>query len=105
MEASNATNEENLQKLMVIMKPSESCVVYDGLMTSFDAECLKSIAGSESIISDVFNMRTLSLHYTEQQKQFVALRLNLIRLLMEHYLTFHSPDDFMGSQYRDFMIK
>ena len=99
------SKEENLQKLMVIMKPSESCVVADGCVTSFDVECFKLIAGSESILSNVHNMRCMGLHYNEQKKHFIALRLHLLRQLMEHYLTCNSRDAFMGSKYRDFMVK
>ena len=93
------SREENLQKLMVIMRPSESGVVHeDGCVTSL-------IAGSESIISNVLNMRSMGLHYNEQKKNFIELRLKLLRQLMEHYLTFNSRDAFMGSNYRDFMVK
>ena len=101
-----SSREENLQKLMVIMRPSESGVVHeDGCVTSFDVQCLTLIAGSESIISNVQNMSSMGLHYLEQKKNFIELRLNLLRQLMEHYLTLNSRDDFMGSKYRDFMIK
>ena len=100
------SKEENLQKLMVIMIPSESGEVpEEGCVTSFDVQCLTFIAGSESIISNVQNMRSMSLDYLEQKKNFIELRLHLLRQLMEHYLTLHSCDDFMGSTYRDFMIK
>ena len=105
MESVIASNEENLRKVMVIMKPSESCVVEDDCVTTFDVECLTLIAGSESILNKVHNMRSMALHYTEQKKNFIELRLNLLRQLMAHYLTLHSCDDFMGSTYRDFMIK
>ena len=72
-------------KLIVIMRPSESGVVpEDGCMASFDVECEQ---------------------YTEQKTNFIALRLNLLRQFMEHYLTFNSRDDILGSKYRDFMIK
>ena len=105
MESAIASKEAILQKLMVIMKPSESCVVEDDCMTSFDVECLTLIAGSESIVSNVHNLRCMCEQYTEQMTIFIALRLNLLRQLMEHYLVFNSRDDFMGSKYRDFMIK
>ena len=105
MESAIASKEDNLQKLMVIMKSSESCVVADGCVTSFEVEYLTSIAGSESILSNVHNMRCMGLHYIEQKQHFIELRLNLLRQLMEHYLTLNSRDDFMESKYRDFMIK
>ena len=102
MESAIGSKEEHLQKLMVIMNPSS---VEDDSVTSFDVQCLTFIAGSESIISNVQNMRSMSLDYLEQKKNFIELRLNLLRQLMEHYLTLHSCDDFMGSTYQDFMIK
>ena len=98
--------EANLQKLMGIMSPSESGVApEEGCVTSFDVECLTLIANSESMISNVEHMRSMGLDYMEQKKNFIALRLHLLRQLMEHYLTFNSRDAFIGSKYRDFMIK
>ena len=98
--------EANLQKLMGIMSPSESGVEpEEGCVTSFDVECLTLIADSESMISNVEHMRSMGLDYMEQKKSFIELRLHLLRQLMEHYLTFHSRDAFIGSKYRDFMIK
>ena len=98
--------EANLQKLMGIMSPSESGVEpEEGCVTSFDVECLTLIADSESMISNVEHMRSMGLDYVEQKKRFIQLRLHLLRQLMEHYLVFNSRDDFMGSKYRDFMIK
>ena len=98
--------EANLQKLMGIMSPSESGVEpEEGCVTSFDVECLKLIAESESMISNVQNMKSMGLHYIEHKKIFIELRLNLLRQLMEHYLTFNSRDAFIGSKYQDFMIK
>ena len=100
------SKEENLLKLMVIMRPSESGVVpEDGCMASFDVECLTLIAGSESIVSNFHNLRCMCEQYTEQKTNFIALLLNLLRQFMEHYLTFNSRDDILGSKYRDFMIK
>ena len=98
--------EANLQKLMGIMSPSESGVEpEEGCVTSFDVECLTLIADSESMISNVEHMRSMGLDYMEQKKNFIELRLHLLRQLMEHYLTFNSRDAFIGSKYRDFMIK
>ena len=98
--------EANLQKLMGIMSPSESGVEpEDGCVTSYDVDCLTLIADSDSMISDVEHMRSIGLDYVEQKKRFIELRLNLLRQLMEHYLIHHSCDDFIGSKYRDFMIK
>ena len=76
MESAIASKEENLQKLMVIMRPSESGVVPDGCVTSYEVQCLTLIAGSESIQSNVHNMRSMGLHYIEQKKNFIELRLN-----------------------------
>ena len=98
--------EANLQKLMGIMSPSESGVEpEEGCVTSYDVDCLTLIADSDSMISNVEHMRSMGLDYVEQKKRFIELRLNLLRQLMEHYLTIHSCDDFIGSKYRDFMIK
>ena len=98
--------EANLQKLMGIMSLSESGVESEeGCVTSYDVDCLKLIADSESMISKVDHMRTIGLNYVEQKKRFIELRLHLLRQLMEHYLTFNSRDAFIGSKYRDFMIK
>ena len=80
-------------------------MVEDDCMTSFDVECLTLIAGSESILSNVHNLRCMCEQYTEQKTNFIALRLNLLRQFMEHYLTFNSRDDILGRKYRDFMIK
>ena len=98
--------EANLQKLMGIMSPSESGVESEeGLVTSYDVDCLTFIAESDSVISNVDHMRSIGLDYVEQKKSFIQLRLLLLRQLMEHYLIIHSRDDFIGSKYRDFMIK
>ena len=98
--------EANLQKLMGIMSPSESGVEpEEGCVTSFDVECLTLIADSESMISNVEHMRSMGLDYMEQKKNFIELRLHLLREIMAHYLTFNSRDAFIGSKYRDFMIK
>ena len=102
----NCSKEANLQKLMGIMSLSESVVESEeGCVTSYDVDCLTLIADSESMISNVEHMRSMGLDYMEQKKNFIALRLHLLRQLMEHYLTFHSRDAFIGSKYRDFMIK
>jgi hypothetical protein len=105
MESAIGSKENNLEKLMVVMKPTESCVEDESCITSFDVECLTSIAVSPSILSSVNDLQAMGVQYTEQKKQFIALRLNLLRQLMEHYLCFNSRDDFMGSKYREFMIK
>ena len=98
--------EANLQKLMSIMSPSESGVEpEEGCVTSYDVDCLTLIADSESMISNFEHMRSMGLDYMEQKKSFIQLRLHLLRQLMEHYLIFHSRDAFIGSKYRDFMIK
>ena len=98
--------EANLQKLMGIMSPSESGVESEeGCFTSYDVDCLTLIADSDSMISNVDHMRSIGLDYVEQKKRFIEIRLNLLRQLMEHYLIHHSCDDFIGSKYRDFMIK
>ena len=98
--------EANLQKLMGIMSPSESGVESEeGCFTSYDVDCLTLIADSDSVISNVLDMRSLGLDYLEQKKRFIELRLKLLRQLMEHYLIHNSCDDFIGSKYRDFMIK
>ena len=94
--------EENLAKLMVIMKPSSE---ESDSVSTFDVECLRIIASNEAIVSNVSNLRYMNQAYEDQKKAFVELRLTLLRQLMEYYLTHNSSDTFMDSKYRDFMIK
>jgi hypothetical protein len=96
MDSVIGSKEDNLQKLMVIMNPSS---VEDDSVTSFDVECLTFIASTETIVSHVHNLRIMCVQYEEQKQAFIALRLVLLRRLMEHYLTYNSPDAFLGSKY------
>ena len=102
MDSVIGSKEENLAKLMVIMNPSSA---EDDSVSPFDVECLKFIALKENTVSNVHHLRFMCEQYEEQKKGFIALRLLLLRQLMDHYLTFNSPDEFLESKYRDFMIK
>ena len=94
--------EEILAKLMVIMKPSSE---ESDSVSTFDVECLRIIASNEAIVSTVSNLRYMNQAYEDQKKAFVELRLTLLRQLMQYYLTQNDSDTFMGSKYRDFMLK
>ena len=97
-----AVTEENLAKLIVIMKPSSE---ESDSVSTFDVDCLRIIASDEAIVSTVSNLRHMNQAYEDQKKAFVELRLTLLRQLMQYYLTQHNSDKFMDSKYRDFMIK
>ena len=97
-----AVTEENLAKLIVIMKPSSE---ESDSVSTFDVDCLRIIASDEAIVSTVSNLRHMNQVYEDQKKAFVELRLTLLRQLMEYYLTQNNSDTFMDSKYRDFMIK
>jgi hypothetical protein len=83
---------------MVIMNPSSA---EDDSVSPFDVECLKFIASTETVVSNVHNLRFMCEQYEEQKKYFIALRLLLLRQLMDHYLTFNSPDEFLESRFYD----
>ena len=59
--------DDNLEKLMLIMNPSSED---DDSVSPFDVECLKFIATTETIVSNVHNLRFMCEQYEEHKKAF-----------------------------------